>query len=81
MHELINENNIINIMRWVSKLRLDTPLARATLKVLELQGENLIREKEIFDILMELNIWNASFLDLIIAGPSRIMNLTSFVIV
>ena len=54
MHELINENNIINIMRWASKLRLDTPLARAALKVLELQGENLIREKEIFDLLMEL---------------------------
>ena len=54
MHELINENNIINIMRWASKLRLDTPLARATLKVLELQGENLIREKEIFDLLIEL---------------------------
>ena len=51
---LINENNIINIMRWASKLHLKTPLAQAALKALQLEGNNLINEKEIFDLLMEL---------------------------
>ena len=54
MRGLINENNIINIMRWASKLHLKTPLAQAALKALQLEGNNLINEKEIFDLLMEL---------------------------
>lgn len=54
MNIMINEDNIINVMRWGSKLQLHVPVARAALKALTLENQNLITEKDIFNLLMEL---------------------------
>ena len=51
MYDLIKRNNIINIMRWGSKLRLKFLVNTAAIKFKRLERKKLISDKEIFNLI------------------------------